>query len=304
MNIDNGETTIDNTVIYYANSEYAACTYSASCNDGYEVSGNGTTAPVCTACAIGSYGGGNTVACSVCPNGGTTASVATTAITSCYKTGLPYEATRGDGTQRCFYTSGDGDSAEYSTDCDSIQITSCDAKYYLKTDTATNCTSVGTGYYSAAGVLTRTLCPTNYRSGAAASSQSGCKTKCADGAYVATAKAACVNVGSGYYAATHTVAYGKTSSVRGQCAAGLTTIGYGAGANEEGDCGRVLNVDGEKLYLRSTKKTEHALHVRVGEDVFYGNMSTASKVISEGATNKLRIRYNDTVYYVHDDSVN
>ncbi len=304
IEILNGTTSVVSSTINYNGSTYPACTYSASCNDGYEVSGNGTTAPACTACAIGSYGGGNIVACSVCPNGGTTASVATTAITSCYKTGLPYEATRGDGTQRCFYTSGDGDSAEYSTDCDSIQITSCDAKYYLKTATATNCTSAGTGYYSAAGSLTRTQCPANYRSGAAASSQSGCKTKCADGAYVATAKAACVNVGSGYYAATHTVAYGKTSSVRGQCAAGLTTIGYGAGANEEGDCGRVLNVDGEKLYLRSTKKTEHALHVRVGEDVFYGNMDTISKVISEGATNKLRIRYNDTVYYVYDDSVN
>ena len=304
IEILNGTTSVVSSTINYNGSTYPACTYSASCNDGYEVSGNGTTAPACTACTVGSYGGGNTVACSVCPNGGTTASVATTAITSCYKTGLPYEATRGDGTQRCFYTSGDGDSAEYSTDCDSIQITSCDAKYYLKTATDTNCTGAGTGYWSAAGELTRTRCPTNYRSGGAASSQSGCKTKCADGAYVATAKAACVNVGSGYYAATHTVAYGKTSSVRGQCADGLTTIGYGAGANEEGDCGRVLNVDGEKLYLRSTKKTEHALHVRVGEDVFYGNMDTSSKVISEGATNKLRIRYNDTVYYVHDDSVN
>jgi hypothetical protein len=150
--------------------------------------------------------------------------------------------------------------------------------------------------------LTRTRCPTNYRSGAAASSQSGCKTSCADGTYVKTAKQACENVGAGYWLASHTVNYGKTSTPNA-CPSGLTTIGYGTGANEEGDCGRILHVDGEKLYLRSAKKTEHALHVRVGEDVFYGNMGTASKSISTDATKTLRVKYNGATYYVYDDSV-
>ena len=87
------------------------------------------------------------------------------------------------------------------------------------------------------------------------------------------------------------------------CPTGLTTIGYGAGADEEGDCGRILHVDGEKLYLRSTKKTEHALHVRVGESTFFGNMVVGDKKMSDGATKTLKIKHNGQIYSVYDDSV-
>ena len=82
----------------------------------------------------------------------------------------------------------------------------------------------------------------------------------------------CFDVGEGYWAAESVVNYG-TTGVRNVCPDGLTTSGYGAGADEAGDCGHVLKIGNEKLYLRSEKKTEHALYVQFGKQVFYGNAS-------------------------------
>ncbi len=100
---------------------------------------------------------------------------------------------------------------------------------------------------------------------------------------------ACIGVGVGYWS-------GANSLTRTQCATGLTTIGYGAGADEAADCGRVLHVGDTKLYLRSTKKTTPSLNVKIGNTTFYGNMSTATK-------GTLRINSGGTKYSVHDDSM-
>ena len=107
--------------------------------------------------------------------------------------------------------------------------------------------------------------------------------------------AACAPVGVGYWRGAHSVKYGATDT-RTQCATGLTTIGSGAGADEAGDCGRVLNIGSQKIYLRSDKKTDRALHVGINGDVFYGNMSTS-------IDGPLKINYNGTTYSVYDDSM-
>jgi len=99
----------------------------------------------------------------------------------------------------------------------------------------------------------------------------------------------CTAVGAGYWSAAD-------SLTRTQCATGLTTIGYGAGADEAGDCGRVMHIGDSKLYLRGTKKTTPSLNVKVGDKTFYGNMSTATK-------GKLRVKSGSTTYSVHDDSM-
>ncbi len=93
-----------------------------------------------------------------CPNSGTTASENASLIGQCYKTGLALTVTNGTGTQRCFYTSGTGTSAVYSTNCDTKTVTGCNAKFYHAS--GLTCTTVGTGYYSGAGALERTDCPT------------------------------------------------------------------------------------------------------------------------------------------------
>ena len=154
--------------------------------------------------------------------------------------------------------------------------------------------------YSAGGMVKScTSCNRDYTiSGMALTdhdSASDCKITCSGGEYVPTAGDGCVNVGVGYWGAGGTVSQTSTLG-RNACASGLTTIGSGLGADEAGDCGRVLNVGDEKIYLRSTKKTTPSLNISINGDVFYGNMSTATK-------GSLRINSGGTTYSVYDDSM-
>ncbi|MEE1030155.1 MAG: hypothetical protein UIC65_03970, partial [Alphaproteobacteria bacterium] len=122
----------------------------------------------------------------------------------------------------------------------------------------------------------------------------------------------CMPVGTGYWSPElpHTDFDNLTEEEiaatwgRSACPTGLTTIGYGAGADEAGDCGRVLHVDGKKLYLRSTEKTDVSLHVKVDGVTFFGNMVVGDRKISAGADKTLKIKHNGQIYSVYDDSVN
>ena len=55
---------------------------------------------------------------------------------------------------------------------------------------------------------------------------------------------------------------------------------------------RILHVGDNTIKLSQTKTTTPALHVRVGDEVWYGNMTTHS------STQKLHIKYNDKTYTV------
>lgn len=100
---------------------------------------------------------------------------------------------------------------------------------------------------------------------------------------------ACLPVGAGYYSPD-----GDTDATA--CPAGTTTIGYGAGADEAADCGVALHVGDATVHLRSAKRTTPSLHVRVGNQTFYGDMTTTTK-------GRIRIRIGNTVYSVYDDSM-
>ena len=189
-----------------------------------------------------------------------------------------------------------------STDCK----ISCDAGTRIVTENATSCTTPAGNWYVGAhsvaqgSVSSYSNCLTNYTiSGTAAANHdtaSDCKISCGGGSYIANANnTTCSDVGAGYWAAASTVSQGSPG-VRNACDDGLTTIGSGAGADEAGDCGRVLNVNGEKIYLRSTKKTTPSLNVGINGKTFYGNMGTATK-------GTLRINSGGTTYSVYDDSM-
>ena len=165
---------------------------------------------------------------------------------------------------------------------------------YLPNDPTTpSCIECDAGTYSAGGtVYSCTACPTGYDDNpeTGLTSADMCQISCPGGYYLAAANdATCSEVSPGYWAAEKIVNYGDTST-RTECASGLTTIGYGAGADEAADCGRVLHFGDDTLYLRSAKKTDHALHVGINGTVFYGNMGT-------------RIKLGDTTYSVYDDSM-
>ena len=162
------------------------------------------------------------------------------------------------------------------------------------------CIQCGVGTYSEGGLINScSSCPSGYDDNpeTGLTSADMCQISCPGGYYLAAANdATCSEVSPGYWAAEKIVNYGDTST-RTECASGLTTIGYGAGADEAADCGRVLHFGNDTLYLRSVKKTDHALHVGINGDVFYGNMGT------DLSKSGLRIKLGDTTYSVYDDSM-
>lgn len=184
---------------------------------------------------------------------------------------------------------------------------SCNAGTQIAKVNATSCTTPSGNWYIGAHSVSQgdispvNNCLTNYTiTGTSPSNHDNfndCKISCDGGEYLATKNAtSCSDVTPGYWAAPSTVSQGS-AGVRNACASGLTTIGFGAGADEAGDCGRVLHIGDDTLYLRSDKKTTHALHVGINGTTFYGNMGTD---LSRGS---LRIKLGSTTYSVYDDSM-
>ncbi len=245
---------------------------------------NGTT---CTACATGTYTSAATTATSCTPaakgyyvNGTEkTAQTACAAGTYTSSTGQSSCATAAAGT----YTTGCQITAT-NTACTGTAVCATDTWSNAKASSCTACTTAK-GYHT---------------SGTAAANHDGiasCKATCGAGTYVSSAGGGCINVGAGYWGAGGTVAENATLG-RSQCATGLTTIGYGPGADEAGDCGRILNLGGDngKIYLRSVKKTTPSLNIKIDGQTFYGNMGTVVK-------GKLRVKKDSTTYSVYDDSM-
>ena len=128
-----------------------------SCNAGYWL--QTTTANDCAPVEIGYYSPDSALVRTQCPAGGLTLTKTSTAVQDCYKTEVPYTATYGNGTQRCFYSTGNGDDATYARDCDTKLITACRGGYWRATTDATDCTEVGLNYYSITDDVTRSACP-------------------------------------------------------------------------------------------------------------------------------------------------
>lgn len=117
-----------------------------------------------------------------------------------------------------------------------------------------------------------------------------CKITGCKGGYWSNANAACTTVGVGNWSANNSIELN-------QCPSGLTTIGYGVGADEAGDCGRILHFGNNKIYLRSEKKWSPALNVKIGDTTYYGNMVQGGE-----APGSLQIYYNSKQYGVGDDT--
>lgn len=128
-----------------------------TCNAGYWL--QTPTANDCAPVEIGYYSPDSALVRTQCPADGLTLTKTSMAVQDCYKTEVPYTATYGNGTQRCFYSTGDGDDATYARDCDTKLITACRGGYWRATTDATDCTEVGLNYYSITDDVTRSACP-------------------------------------------------------------------------------------------------------------------------------------------------
>lgn len=268
---------------------------------------------ICIQCKDGTYSiGGGASSCSVCPalstaderdgwkisSGGDGA----TSPQDCYAYLESYPTNCASGSfKRMLLGGGTG---YYGSQWFELEPLTANPGYMVQFEdgqtAAPACVECSAGTYSPGGdVHSCSACPSGYDDNpeTGLTSPDMCQISCPGGYYLAAANdATCSEVSPGYWAAAKVVNYGGTST-RTECASGLKTIGYGAGADEAADCGRVLHFGNDTLYLRSVKKTDHALHVGINGDVFYGNMGTD---LTKGS---LRIKLGDTTYSVYDDSM-
>ena len=165
------------------------------------------------------------------------------------------------------------------------------------------CNTCPDNTYSEGAASECTACLKNYTTYGEKTSASACRIMCAGGYYIATPNATeCSQVGPGYWSEQNYTSQGS-SGLRNACPAGLTTIGFGFGADEAADCGKVLNISGNKLYLRSDKKTDIALNMKIDGTTYYGNMTTDDKNMTFDVDKKLKINVDGLVYSIYDDSV-
>ena len=75
-----------------------------------------------------------------------------------------------------------------------------------------------------------------------------------------------------------------------------------AGSGYATQCGHILHIGDNIVYLRSSKKTTPSLHVKIGNDVFYGNMTTTPTYMSDGVEHYFHAKWGDNDYYVCDDT--
>ena len=82
-----------------------------------------------------------------------------TKVQDCYKQGVAYSATKGSGTQTCYYSVGEGNSAVYGNECYDITINKCNKGHWLADSADIDCSVADFNYYSGADEITRTACP-------------------------------------------------------------------------------------------------------------------------------------------------
>ena len=241
---------------------------------------NGTT---CSACSAGTYTSSATTATSCTPAAagyyvsgtGATSQTACPAGTYQSSTGKTSCSDAAAGT----YTTGCKDTTNNKA-CTGTSVCA-DGKYSDKKASSCTACTIAKGY-------------TN--SGTTAASHAGaasCKVTCGAGQYVASAGAGCANVTAGFWGAGGTVPQTATLA-RTACDSGLTTIGYGTGANEAADCGRKLHAGDNVIYLRSAERTSPSLRVKVGDKTFFGALSTA-------LSGALKVKNGSTTYSVVND---
>ena len=127
---------------------------------------------------------------------------------------------------------------------------------------------------------------------------------CDAGKYFSATDALCHDCLNDNYCPGGTYTYDGTNMGLIACPAGTFAP---AGMWESAQCGRILHIGDEVVYLRATKKTSPALHIDIDNDGvadYFGNMTTSDVVMNANTDKKLKLQYGGQTYSVYDDSVN
>ena len=114
----------------------------------------------------------------------------------------------------------------------------------------------------------------------------------------------CFDVGAGYWSSGGITNYGS-GVARNACPVGTTTVGYGHGADEATDCGRIMHFGNSVIYARSNKVTTPSLNIKLdNNDVYYISLSPTNHTLSRARVgsgdNKMTL-YDDSLFYGERD---
>jgi hypothetical protein len=64
----------------------------------------------------------------------------------------------------------------------------------------------------------------------------------------------------------------------------------------------ILHVGNDNIYLKSTKRTTPSLNIRIGNDIFYANMTTTRTRMNKDTIHYFHVQWSNNDYYVCDDT--
>ena len=122
---------------------------------------------------------------------------------------------------------------------------------------------------------------------------------CSAGYYLPANAIACVQCPANSFCAGGTFTYNETTD-QGIVACSSGTFAPSGSAV----CyPHILHVGDSNVYLKSTKQTTPSLNIKIGNDVFYANMTTVRTRMSKDSSHYLHVKTADNVhYYVCDDT--
>ena len=154
---------------------------------------------------------------------------------------------------------------------------------------------------SAISATTANACADNFPSEMHATYSANQYT-CSAGYYLPADAIACTKCPANSYCPGGTYSFNETLP-QGivSCASGLYAP---AGMSSADQCGHILHIGGDVMYLRSVKKTTPSLNAKIGNDIFYGNMTVADVAMNAATTRKLKVSYGGVTYSIYDDTIN
>ena len=65
----------------------------------------------------------------------------------------------------------------------------------------------------------------------------------------------------------------------------------------------IMHVGNNKIYLKSTKLTVPSLNVKIGNEIFYANITPSDVPMNSGTDKHLKVKYHGNIYSVCDDTI-
>ena len=125
--------------------------------------------------------------------------------------------------------------------------------------------------------------------------------ECVAGTYLKAGEVTCSTCETNYYCIGNTYLFNETID---QGIVACTTGVSPTGSKTAYDCGRRLHIGDNVMYLHTNPNTTaHHLVIQVDNTNYYANLTTTQTNMNADSEQKLKVQFNDTTYYVYDNTV-